>query len=167
MIIYAGMASEDYLADWIREVYKTSGMVFGYLLLSVLSAGMLLRLLNQSYFDLRAIRASEEKFRIALERSPNAVFISDPNGNFTYINERAAALVGYDKAELLSMGIIDLLCPDEAGSCMAAMSRVIDSHHVFLESALLHRSGHQVDVEVNGVLLCLENRKGVCNVPSK
>jgi PAS domain S-box-containing protein len=106
-----------------------------------------------SYFDLRAIRASEEKFRIALERSPNAVFISDPNGNFTYINERATALVGYDQTEVLRMGIIDLLCPDEAESWMAALSRVIDSHHVFLESALLDRSGHRVDIEVNGVLL--------------
>jgi PAS domain S-box-containing protein len=106
-----------------------------------------------SYFDLRDIRESESKFRIALDLSPNAVFIVAPDGNFTYVNQRATALVGYSQVELLAMGVASLMAPDQLSKGMAVLSRVLGGSHEFLETALLHRSGHRIDVEVNGVLL--------------
>ncbi len=48
MFVIAGVAAEDYLAGWWVDVYQTTAMALGFLLLSGFSGMALLRLLNQA-----------------------------------------------------------------------------------------------------------------------
>jgi len=48
MIAIVGMASQDYLADWYAEVYKTLALAAGFLVLSGASGVLLLRIIRQA-----------------------------------------------------------------------------------------------------------------------
>ena len=57
--VNASVASVDYLAPWQSELRQTLGMSLGFLLLSALISGLLLRLLRSSAERERALRHSE------------------------------------------------------------------------------------------------------------
>ena len=57
--VNASVASVDYLAPWQRELRQTLGMSLGFLLLSALISGLLLRLLRSSAEREQALRHSE------------------------------------------------------------------------------------------------------------
>ena len=60
MFVVAGVASEDYLAGWNIEVHQTAAMGLGFLLLSGLSGGILLRLLAKAEGRERTLSRSVE-----------------------------------------------------------------------------------------------------------
>ncbi len=53
--------------------------------------------------NLKALRESESKYRNLFEQSRDMIYISRPDGQFTYLNGSAATLTGYPLAELLTM----------------------------------------------------------------
>ena len=59
MLVNVGIASQDYLASWHKEVYLAATMMLGFLLLSLLSGGLLLRLLAQATQREKVLRQSE------------------------------------------------------------------------------------------------------------
>jgi PAS domain S-box-containing protein len=61
----------------------------------------------------RLLKASEERFKIYVELSPNAVFVVDENGQYIDVNPAASTITGFSKDELLTMKILDLL-PQES-----------------------------------------------------
>ena len=49
----------------------------------------------------------------ALDRAPFAVSVFDEDGNYIAVNERACELTGYSRAELLTMGPLQVTADDE------------------------------------------------------
>jgi len=64
--------------------------------------------------NLKALRESESKYRNLFEQSRDMIYISRPNGQFTYLNGSAAALTGYPLTELFSMKGQQLYEKDES-----------------------------------------------------
>ncbi len=60
-----------------------------------------------------AIRASEERYRTLAEQLDDGIFIAGPTGRYVNANSSAAAMLGYTLPELLSIGILEVLHPDE------------------------------------------------------
>ena len=100
-----------------------------------------------------ALQASEQSLRTILDYSPNPIFIVSPDDHFTYVNRQSEKLLGYDKTELLKMGIARIVWPDQVDLSLAAFQRILQGAHVFIETGLQHKNGSRIDVEVNGVLL--------------
>ena len=48
---------------------------------------------------------NEEKFRMYIENAPVAVFVTNPNAAYQYVNQAASRLLGYSAKELLEMSI--------------------------------------------------------------
>ena len=101
----------------------------------------------------RQIAASEERFRLITENAADAILVVNPEGHFIYANDQAEKLLGYNKQELLGMGIPDLT-PEED------MEQVIQLFGtVKREGRLLHavkqkrRDGTIITTELNGILL--------------
>ncbi len=59
--------------------------------------------------SMKALKAKERKFRNIFERSKDLVFIADEKLVFTEVNDASFALLGYDREELLSKSLYDLL----------------------------------------------------------
>ena len=55
---------------------------------------------------------SEERFRLLVEAASDVFYNTDHLGRFTYCNEVATSVTGYDKEELLTMRYIDLIRSD-------------------------------------------------------
>ena len=62
--------------------------------------------------DITHLKRVHERFRLALESSPSAMILVDPEGVIELVNDAAAELFRYDKAELLGQSI-DSLVPDD------------------------------------------------------
>lgn len=61
--------------------------------------------------DFTEQRATEEKFRTLLEVAPDAYLMVDREGRIVLVNQQAERLFGYTRAELLELGVEDLV-PD-------------------------------------------------------
>lgn len=59
----------------------------------------------------RALRQSEERFRLAVEAAPNGMVMTDNNGRIVLINNEAEKLFGYDDNELVGQSV-EVLVPE-------------------------------------------------------
>lgn len=57
-----------------------------------------------------------EQLKILIEATPNAIIMSNENGNIIQANGHAEKTFGYSKYELLSLSIEDLIAPEMAGA---------------------------------------------------
>ena len=83
--------------------------------------------------SLKALRASERKFRNIFERSKDLVFIADENLHFTEVNDASFPLLGYERGALLSKSLMGLLVNENEQAAMFDQ---------------LHESGEVSDKEV-------------------
>jgi PAS domain S-box-containing protein len=61
----------------------------------------------------QAFNESEEKYRIVLSNISDAVFVTDPDGAFTFICPNVSILFGYSEAEIAAFGHIHKLLGDD------------------------------------------------------
>lgn len=101
----------------------------------------------------QARHASDERLGTILESAPDAVFVCNPQGRFTYINRRGEELVGYRAEALLGMDYQDLICPQDLASTITSFRRILETGHDRIELNLQHQDGRQIPVEINGVRL--------------
>ncbi len=59
-----------------------------------------------------ALRESEERYRILAENSLTGIFVHQ-DGQFVYINRRAAESLGYSEAELIGKSVWELVAPED------------------------------------------------------
>ncbi len=72
------------------------------------------------------LRESEAKFRSYIEQAPYGVFIADATGNYVDVNPAASRIAGYARDELLTMGIRDLIAPDDQEDGAAHFAQVVE-----------------------------------------
>lgn len=65
--------------------------------------------------------AGEERFRLALEASPNAILVADAQGAIAFVNAQTEAMFGYGRQEMLGQPL-EMLVPQSA--------RRVHGHHV-------------------------------------
>ncbi|WP_458187235.1 PAS domain S-box protein [Haladaptatus sp. NG-WS-4] len=65
-----------------------------------------------SYRTENALRESEERYRTVVEGSHDAIYIYQED-HFTFVNERACEITGYDEDELLGMNVWSIVHPDD------------------------------------------------------
>lgn len=108
MVAIVGMASNDYLAEWRREIYKTAAFVAGFLLLSLLAWFMLRYLLVQGERRESQLQAAKQKFEslahnhaLLLQSMGEGMYGVDINGCVTFINPAALSMLGLREEEVL------------------------------------------------------------------
>ncbi len=90
-----------------------------------------------------ALRASEERFRGAFERSNVAMVLTDVDNRFLRVNEAFARLFGYTEAELLTMDLADVTHPDHLAESYAHRRELVTraASHFEMEKRYLHKDG--------------------------
>ncbi len=77
-----------------------------------------------------ALHASEDHFRATFERVAVGVAHVDADGHFTRVNDRLCAIIGYDRADLLKLGISDLNYPEDRKAAEAAHGAMLTGTHL-------------------------------------
>jgi PAS domain S-box-containing protein len=65
-----------------------------------------------------ALEASQEQYRDLVEKAGIAILIDDREGNFQYVNERYAEMLGYDHDEFSQLSIQNVVYPDDVDMVM-------------------------------------------------
>ena len=112
-----------------------------------------------------AIRESEQRFRTLFEKANDAIFLENERDEIIEANERACALLGYSREELLKMKVSDLQAPEVRDQGEGLIRRELERHGGdTFESVDLHRSGRRVVVEVTNTPIFDHGRKLVLSV---
>ena len=98
---------------------------------------------------LDAVRASEERARLAFEQAADPIFLGTTSGDFLAVNERAVALTGYPEEELLAGNMRMLFAPEVHAASPLRYDRVLAGETVTTERHLRRKDGSQVEVEMH------------------
>jgi PAS domain S-box-containing protein len=107
-----------------------------------------------------ALRESEERYRHLVESSNDWVWEVDAEGVYTYAGPQCRKILGYEPAEIVGRTPFDLMPPEEARRVGAIFSTIAAERKAFrrLENINLHKDGHLVVLETNGVPVIDEGR---------
>ncbi|MFZ2163659.1 MAG: diguanylate cyclase [Sideroxyarcus sp.] len=106
LFVFAGIAEDDYLAEWRRHAWQYGiGLVIFSLM--VMSIGQRQRRAEE------ALLKSEDRFRSALEHAPIGMALESPDGQFVQVNRAFCDITGYEPEELLNLTFSQITHPDD------------------------------------------------------
>lgn len=101
------------------------------------------------------LNESREMYRILVETSPDAVTVTDLEGNITYVSNQTLRLHGYDKTdELIGKSAFTLIAPEDQDKAMRNLTRTLHEGSIRdLEYMLLRKDGSRFIGELNSSLI--------------
>jgi PAS domain S-box-containing protein len=101
------------------------------------------------------LRESEERYRQLLETSPDAVTLTDLEGNIILANNQAARMHGAESTdELHSLSVLDLIVPEEHTRALDNLKRTLEHGAVRnIEYTMKKRDGSTFSAELSASLL--------------
>ncbi len=106
------------------------------------------------------LKESKEMYRTLVETSPDAVTMTDLEGNITYASYRTLQLYGYDTAkDLIGKNAFVFIAPEDHQKAAENLKKTLDEGAVRnLEYTMLRKDGTQFIGEINASLI--KNSKG-------
>ncbi len=95
-----------------------------------------------------ALRKSEEKYRQIVETSHEGIWMLDENGLTTFVNQRLADMLGYDRDEMNGKAMMDFINEDEKDKAKAAIDRRKDGIAEQVEFRFMKKNGDEIYVLV-------------------
>ena len=98
----------------------------------------------------RAVRDSEERYRLIHENINDAIFLADPEGRLIFSNRRGEELAGYGQEEFVGRPLLSLLTPEGARLAQLRLGGG-DGRPVlpFFECEIIRKEGSRIWVEAN------------------
>ena len=103
------------------------------------------------------LRTSEERFRLLIEQTFEAIFLHDSTGRILQVNQRACETLGYSKEELLQMKVADIDAGFDQDGLDGFWQPFKQDSHRQIRSRHRRKSGVEFPVEVNVSRLKLGN----------
>lgn len=102
-----------------------------------------------------ALRESEKKYRNLVENISDVPWEIDQEGCFTYISPKIRDILGYDPADFIGKTIVGFLSPTHNEEILKGLGNFLDRPDTYSlqNTYVLHKDGHEVIVEANGVVL--------------
>jgi two-component system cell cycle sensor histidine kinase/response regulator CckA len=98
----------------------------------------------------RALRESEERYRLLVESITDAVLFTDVEGRLVLVNSQASALTGYPREELSGRSVVSLLAPESVAEAEERLAEAAVGEPVVraFQAELLRRDGRRSWTEV-------------------
>ena len=149
LLVLAGMAETDYLAQWRRgRAWTFEAMGFSLLGLWTLT-GLLWKSLSRHERDTAALLATQERFRTQFELASEGICIVSPEGRLREVNEAFARMHGRSRRELEDMGLEDLLRPGSRSQIASWLRELLGGKVLTFEVEQRHKDGHWFLLEVS------------------
>jgi len=98
-------------------------------------------------------RVSEITCRAVFERAATGIFVADPQGRYIEVNPRGCEMLGYSRAEILTMRIQDLIAPEDQAVQPLHLTEVSAGQAITSERFLRCKNGERLPVEISSSLL--------------
>ncbi len=92
-------------------------------------------------------------FRLITEGSADAIFITDQEGKYQYVNQAAVDLLGYSFDEFLTMSIADLVSEDQVSYAVRKFGHLLNDGKLFTELELKRKDGTCFISDLNASIL--------------
>ncbi|MBI5542222.1 MAG: PAS domain S-box protein [Bacteroidia bacterium] len=167
--------SEDYMGDKVFAAYhyipelklgvvakiEQSEINQSYLEIIIITIiiGLIMVLLSSFIISKITIRidkeliASEEKYRKIFNNANDGIFLSDINGNYIDVNETACNMVGYSKAELITMNINQIISQSSIKKQAIKINDIKIGKSIVIEREFICKDGSFCNVEISGNML--------------
>ena len=99
------------------------------------------------------LRASEERFRSIVETTLVGVWVLDCEGRTTFVNQRAAEMLGYEPAEMLGQPAMQFILGEDLPAHRAAMARRHAGRRETYERRFCCKDGRVIWTIMNGTPL--------------
>ncbi|PPD58299.1 PAS domain S-box protein [Dehalogenimonas etheniformans] len=91
-----------------------------------------------------ALRSSEERYRSLIETAQEGIATHAPDGTITYVNNRMAELLGYDKEELIGKRVTDFMFDDDKKAAENARDNTKQPNNFVSELRLRKKDGAEL-----------------------
>jgi PAS domain S-box-containing protein len=98
-------------------------------------------------------KLSEARYHMLVEHASDGILITDGLGNLLDINKQACIMLGYEKEELLSKNLLDLISKEEAVIRPLKLHELRAGRIIKAERVFLQKSGGYLPVELNSKAL--------------
>ena len=108
----------------------------------------------------RELRSSEERYRYLVSSSPDLVWVTDAEGQLSFVSEAAEAILGTPAAELIGRPYWDVFA-ESARREAEVRFKWLSRHPTSVHRSRLpfrHADGHDVLVEINGIGMVEDGR---------
>ncbi len=105
---------------------------------------------------LRALQASEQRYREMVENANDVIYTRDLHGRFTSMNRRGLELSGYSLDQILQMNVLDLVAPEQRQHILQLMSSPNADTGGAYEVELIRADGESLWAEVSTRLILQE-----------
>jgi PAS domain S-box-containing protein len=112
-----------------------------------------IRDISENWQIKKQIVESEKQFRTITENSADAIFISDKEGKYIYVNKQAVDLLGYSKEELLTFTLADVSPKNRIEEYFQIFQHLLITGSSYSEIELVRKDGSNADTDLNAVLL--------------
>ncbi len=101
----------------------------------------------------RELRGSQERYKNLASSSPDLVFATDAEGNYTFLSDRAASMLGWDLATSLGTSFRDHVAPGSEEAAEASYAELLSDPTAVRSARLdfLRGDGGIVPLEINVV----------------
>ena len=101
-----------------------------------------------------ALRQSEQKYRQLFENAGDIVYTFDMAGNVTAVNPAITQITGYTPEEILEMGFMEIIHPDDRRMVAEMMGQKLAGEHLeSYETRIITKDGRTVMLELNSTAL--------------
>jgi PAS domain S-box-containing protein len=110
----------------------------------------------------RALRRSEEQYRLLFEGNPHPMWVFDAKTfKFLAVNAAAVDHYGYSREEFLSMTVLDIRPPEDVPAVRDRVLHYEEKRRLPNEWRHLTKDGRLIDVEVTGQKISFEGREAL------
>ncbi|MCJ7682905.1 MAG: PAS domain S-box protein, partial [Desulfobacteraceae bacterium] len=110
------------------------------------------------------LRESEEKYRLLIENATDAIFIAQDEV-LKFANPKAEDMTGYSAEELAKIPFVDLIHPEDKDIVLERHVKRLKGEEIpsIYSFRILNRSGEELSVELNAVIINWEGRPATLN----
>jgi PAS domain S-box-containing protein len=101
----------------------------------------------------RRLVESEGRYRTLMEQASDAIFVADPKGRLTEVNEHAIELLGYTRDELLQRHAMDLMSIEDVSQLPLHMRDLKAGKTILVERPVRRKDGTFLTGDVSAKIL--------------
>jgi PAS domain S-box-containing protein len=111
-----------------------------------------------------SLKESEKKFRTLFNNASDGIIIHDMEVRILEVNDVLCDRIGFSRDELLQMTVMEIETPDYAAMIKGKIKELLAEPHVFFESAIVHRDGSIIPIELSSRLIEYEGQRAVLSI---
>jgi PAS domain S-box-containing protein len=160
----AEVDSEEILAPVVRQGQLVGGIVVILVLVAGVSTALLWRV-QRAEFGRKQYEAELERkvltehFGYLSKYANDAILLADEQGNLLEANERAEAVYGCSRDDLLRMNVRDLRSAEERAEYPEDMRQVVERNGMVFETIHMRKDGTTFPVEVSSRFIEVEGKR--------